>query len=120
VIHIDTQYAITLLKQVVEERGEGFSYKVPQGATRCLYEWQGSPSCGVGAALHKAGVPVHVLAKLDDACGEIADDETREFLQENQVILTPDATRVLWGFQGSQDNGANYASALRAALEHTD
>lgn len=127
-IHIDNDKAIELLTAVVEERGADFTYTPDtenvdehHGLT-CFYERNGVPSCGVGLALFKAGVPISVLAEMDNL-GRDVDDESAinssgvlAILKRNGVEITDVAASTLFGFQVMQDMERPYGMALDNAL----
>lgn len=125
-IKINSTHALTLLQEVVDERGSDFTYehlsKVVHSLNDditggCFYEYDGSPSCGVGAALHKAGVPVATLKALDEHPGDTGLRAVSKLLEESNVLLTSQALTILAKFQDEQDLGAYYGTALEAAQE---
>lgn len=130
-IHIDNDKAIELLTAVVEERGKDFVYEpYTEGAEEnhgltCFYTVDGKPSCGVGLALFNAGVPISVLAEMDNL-GLDVDDESAinssgvlAILKRNGVEITDVAANTLFGFQVMQDMERPYGMALDNALfEH--
>src|SRR5690606_14659629 len=107
--------AVRLLKKVVAERGDEFVYKEDSG---CFYAHNGGPSCGVGLALHMAGVPVNVLSEMDRIDqSEISNTETLDVLALlHDMTLTPTAVQVFQRFQSNQDSGLEYGAALDFAL----
>lgn len=118
IIEIDGARALALLREVVAEGGEDFVYTpVPvvdgDGNTRerCRYVHDGCPSCGVGKALHKAGVPLEMLSSIE---GERA--HTLMYRDGGvQVHLTALASRVLDEFQTEQDGRTPWGTALHIA-----
>lgn len=125
-IEINREKAISLLEQAVSERGSDFIYDHPlkkiQGEDDkemtlggCWYELNGAPSCGVGAALHKAGTPIPVLDSLDQSLGDTAIPDVAWILEDHGVHLTQEALRVFETFQGLQDLNYTWGTALEAA-----
>src|SRR5690606_23503030 len=97
------------LRQVVAERGPSYIYKPP--GLFCKYERNGVPSCGVGVALAKLGVPVSVLTEMD-FYGQIGWSNTLEVLQRAGWVLDAGALGVAKRFQTLQDNSETYEVAL--------
>lgn len=123
---INRDQAISLLEQAVEERGPGFvytqvEYARPDGrglGALCKYEDQGAPSCGVGLALHKAGVPLPLLRSLDkDPAEDTSIDTVAPILGAAGFTLTPDALTAFTLFQNLQDTGSTWGRALGEVQE---
>ena len=127
VIEIDKARAIELLEQVVEIRGADYKYK-PEGiqyaAGGCFYAdvVTKTPSCGVGYALHLAGVDIETLYFLDkedetsiSVLNERPGEEDETVLETFGIILDHGAEKVFQRFQSYQDNGAAYTDSLNAA-----
>lgn len=121
-ITITAEDAVNLLKRVVEERGEDFSYKPfpnTNGPVTCFYERDGQPSCGVGLALFYAGLTAEQLAVLDAQGDDTGIDEYRtlEILSDElDVTLEPKAVGVFSRFQVSQDREEPYGAILQRLL----
>lgn len=113
---IDENKAIGLLVGVVRKRGLDFVYHKPSGS-RCLYQHDGVPSCGVGQALFDAGVSIETLAVMDreDESG-IGEFDVLTILYEAFVDISDDAVEVFLRFQNDQDDGASYGDALNSAM----
>lgn len=126
-IKINAQRALALLQEAVAERGDQFVYaqesKVVRGAHEnleergCWYELNGAPSCGVGIALHKAGVTLRLLDTLDQAPGDTSITAVDHILSENGVELTLGALTVFSQFQTNQDLQATWGEALQDATK---
>lgn len=122
-ITITGPQAIELLEQAIEDKGPSFVYKqmsktLPgQGPSHgCWYEKNGAPSCGVGAALHKAGVQLSVLQAMDNDAGDTGIDAVAPILEDlGKVTLDPDALAVFAKFQSLQDDEIPWGEALTKA-----
>jgi hypothetical protein len=125
-IQIDRAQAIALLEQAVQERGPDYEYNpldqkvMGNTISTCLYQHQGAPSCGVGLALHIAGVPLETLQTMDKgpeedtSIGALHEDGT---LYDLGIDLTDEAERVFAAFQVRQDRGSSWAYCLAAAKD---
>lgn len=125
-IEINRSKAISLLELAVDRRGPDFVYSQPRKEinTRshgrvmeygCWYEAGGAPSCGVGLALHLAGVQLNVLDDMDQVEGDTSIDKVAWVLEDNGVHLTEEALAVFTTFQTNQDFHATWGNALEAA-----
>lgn len=124
-IEIDKARALRLLEEAVAERGESYLYGTPDGS--CVYVTKdGQPSCGVGLALAKAGVPADVLAYIDynrdGAYESNRFDETQidaldivDYLREKDVVIEAEAAEVFRTFQREQDLEIPWGAALDEA-----
>lgn len=111
-IEIDKERAITLVTEVVTERGEDYCY-----TGKCRYVRFGEPSCLIGVALHKAGVPVETLAHFDTCIdSSITHLEREGELRLHNITLTPGAVTVFEKAQQLQDDGHPYGDVLNEAL----
>ncbi len=111
---INGEKAMGLLVQAVEERGRDFIYEpvVRKGVHgACVYQDQGTPSCGVGLALHKAGVAIEVLAAMDQVEDTSINVVTPE-LEAGGTTLTDKAVDVFLRFQEHQDLQLPWGEAL--------
>lgn len=135
---IDKDEAISLLKQVVQIRGEDYVYeRVPSGmGSSCFYSRNGEPSCGVGYAIFLASpeafAQVEKIEKDSESSfpasdfSETYDDKEPEDWvkperEESEVAnvdirFTAIAADIMSEFQSEQDNGETYRTALRHAL----
>lgn len=132
---IDRDRALALLRQAVEQKGEDYVYPSGDpysvGTKTCTYERDGEPSCLVGHVLFIAGVPVEVLARLDQygetefrtlAYGSTCEDDdgNEEVLQEpvlhEYAALTEEAVEALSAAQDTQDRGRTWGQALLRAI----
>lgn len=108
--------ALELLEAAVAERGADYVYErdgTRQSGPGCTYVRGGQPSCLIGLAMAKAGVPIEQLAEWDTrdnsaACFVLVDDE----------LATKTAVDVMATAQSLQDIGETWGEALQAAREH--
>lgn len=108
-LHLDYDTALSVLTEVVAER-PSFVYDPPDRG-RCVYVSGGEPSCGVGHALVRLGIPVADLAQLDSRDVSAGDLDTTGL-----VAFSDEATRLLLArFQEHQDSGVPWQEALRRA-----
>lgn len=109
------------LAEVVAEAGSDYQYVTDTGTEirgRCVYQRDGAPSCMVGHALFKLGVPVDVLAQLDVASedGEpcaIDDSDAYSVLSDAGFVLDSEAAERAAMAQTKQDSGWTWGAALR-------
>lgn len=101
------------LRETVADR-PGYVYESPYESgphpSSCYYVHGDKPGCGVGAALHRLGVPLRVLGEYENNAADTL---------INALGMTGDtpARRVYVLFQGHQDNGIPWGEALELA-EH--
>jgi len=139
-ITITEAKAVELLREVVEGH-EDYRYQKPEGVKVCVYTGpDNSPSCIVGHALAKAGVPLEVLHAIDFGGAEYLDDwdendpvkvtdvgqelpngtgigdsEVIYWLNKNDVQLDDRAVRLFAVAQSEQDSGTSWGTAFREA-----
>lgn len=113
-IRIDALRAINLLREIVDEHGRDHRYSRNSGDGRCRYERGGAPACLIGHVLHRAGVPVNELARMDLA-PVFASTEISEVVLPDVVDMTDTARVVLGAAQHVQDHGETWGRALDAA-----
>jgi hypothetical protein len=135
-IEIDLDRAKALVNECIKERGEDFVYEKEDSESSCLYvhgvnrEWDedqeeytildfnnATPGCLVGAALHKAGVP---LDKMGDARRNESGsyDLIRDLeLRDELVKVSEHAVNYFANAQASQDAGAPWGMASEAAAK---
>lgn len=105
----------TAIREVVEEYGEDYIYNTRResGGKRCVYvNESGQPSCLIGKALFKLGVPLEDLASFDgdyegDALGAV-----------DLPVFSPsgDYRSASWFaqlVQNAQDSGQSWGEALK-------
>lgn len=104
---------IGALRAVVAEKGADYVYvnrngEVASDSVQCYYVHGDQPGCIAGAAFHKLGVPLEVLAEfeLQDA-GYVA----KQVLQ----FVSYDTQGALTVAQQTQDGGGTWGQALRDA-----
>lgn len=118
-IHIDFDMAREKLAEVISECGDAFVYK-QTCRDWCTY-WntdEDKPDCGVGRALHKAGVPGEVLQRWDENASGVADIKSLHVqgtCARDGVHIHPDAAHYFSLFQRSQDAGAEWGEAQHDA-----
>lgn len=115
-ITIDGPKALELLWFAVAERGADYVYEQPEGSAVCSYvsEDKSEPGCGVGSALHKDGVPIHVLVEAD--VPGVISVAARETLRPWGVELSESAVMIFSEFQREQDDQNSWGLALREAF----
>jgi len=127
------------LDSLVKKFGEGYIYPGWNDG-KCVYVQDGAPSCLVGHALNRLGVPIGTLEVLDEqqfyrdeeledlvyinglqeieVIGYLEDSERLiDFEEAAGVTLTPYARRVLAGAQHLQDEGVEWGVAVQRARE---
>ncbi len=137
-ILIDGADALRLLENAVAAKGADYVYPRNEDSITksCTYARNGEPSCGVGYALHAAGVSTTDLAILDRAdellaqedadnkdCEDIGqytttigDEAIRYFLRNTlDVIITDQAQNVFSAFQTAQDSGEDWGFSLECS-----
>ena len=106
----------------IVESNPDFVYEPPQPpgssgwSARCLYAHGGAPSCLIGQALHRVGVPVYVLEDLDNLSSDSGGTAANVMLN----ILSPkgisNGVRHWAGHvQALQDTGTPWGEALATA-----
>lgn len=110
-IRIDALRAIKLLREIVDEHGRDHRYSRKGGGGRCRYEYDGAPACLIGHVLHRAGLPVAELARMDVA-PVFASTEISEVVLPLAVDMTDTARVVLGAAQLAQDHGETWGQAL--------
>jgi hypothetical protein len=120
-ITIDAARAMTLLREVVAEKGAGYRYEKVKsiGAMACLYVHRGNCSCLIGHALHRAGVSTSELGVLDQYGNDDGDTGIAQVHDRlpDRFQLTGDAVEILAAAQSAQDHGLSWGDALNAAEE---
>lgn len=109
---INARRALELLTDVVEGN-EDFRYEHvidPDNGSNCVYQVNGEPSCLVGHALVRAGVPMSFLVRMDE---EVAAAEVMDAYLDDSV--TPGALKVFGAAQIRQDGGQTWGEALEYA-----
>lgn len=121
-IDINADRALELLREAVQQRGAAFVYAPPtEDDDMCKYVHADDESgvrevgCGVGAALHAAGVPLDVLEDCDRRGGSIGALATLDVLRPAGVRLDDAAAQVLFAFQRHQDTGSSWGESLECA-----
>jgi hypothetical protein len=118
-IEIDGPRALELLESIVAERPD-YVYQKPSSGWCSYVEYNDgqpvAPGCGVGVALHKAGLSLEKLDTLDDVVGAISAYEG----ELPELWLTPEARDVFAVFQYAQDNGVTWQESLNRAKAYFD
>lgn len=120
---ITADEAIQALRDLVADRGVEYVYRSPRHVApdECVYfdDETGHPSCGVGFALSRIGVPVEALWNLDVASNRcsasISSRAAENVLWDYDFALTEEASVVLYAFQAKQDAGRPWGEALLEA-----
>ena len=119
-IVIDSDTAIKLLEGAVQLRGEAYIYSQPTSGL-CFYEFNGTPSCGIGWALSRAGASLETLRVLDRAYdgfpAAIGAPEIPKLLEGQGIQLVGNAQAIFKEFQLSQDRGHTWGTALTEAQQ---
>lgn len=119
---IDLDMLRTTVKAIVAETGEDFIYNPPMGTGgTCVYVWEGAPSCLLGRALSRLGVPMDTLMACDElhpgaAHGTVFGSwAMKQGLKTAGFELTMSATE--WGHwvQMLQDDHVPWGVAVRRA-----
>jgi hypothetical protein len=115
--HITTADALRALEEAVAEKGEDYAYtgfdeEDPRFAC-CLYVYGGQPSCIVGNALHRLGIPL-------DAFEPYEGKEIIDVVARVNWPIEVDAVDVLAVAQGEQDAGRPWGKALAKARKAAD
>lgn len=100
---------MTTLREVVAAR-PGYVYEPPDGpdgaSEDCVYLDNGNPSCLVGHAMIRLGMPADELAMLEGFSPD---------MQVGAFGVSPKAASALTEAQDAQDKGETWATALEAA-----
>ena len=94
------------LRECVAEAGEDYVYK-----GSCVYALGGKPSCLIGKALAKLGVPITTLEWMD----EFGDTSAKSMLPYLGVY-NDKVRRMAYAAQTAQDTGFTWGFALREAI----
>lgn len=119
-IEITKARAVEVLAAIVDEFGEDYRYVNPDGVAaasgvECMYVHGDKPGCIAGHALHRLGVPLDAMKRIEsetvcwtnmEAIGIRITD-----LEENYE----DETNPLYAAQAAQDRGETWGEALSAA-----
>ena len=123
-IDVDYKRALTLLEQVVKERGDDFIYGAnrnsPDGTAACKYDSESiNGSCGVGRAIQILDEDIYsTLVNVERRGGvsfgvSAVPDAVRPY---HALRFTAKAHRLLREFQLYQDGGVPYIDALNNAI----
>lgn len=111
-ITISVPQVIRALELAVDKAGKDFVYVKPDENFGCVYVLDGAPSCLVGNALHRLGVPIEQLKTHNT----VTANTLMEYLSGEGIIETSErATEVLRAAQSIQDQGYPWGAALLAA-----
>jgi hypothetical protein len=116
-ITIDGPKALELLWFAVAERGTDYVYAQSPGFDMCSYvdANREAPGCGVGLALHKAGVPVSDLRGFDNE-GAIHCVASSSRARSIGLEMTASAVEIFTTFQEIQDEENSWGLALHDAV----
>lgn len=118
---VNDQQAISILREIVKGN-EDFVYTAPADGMQCLYVNGAQPSCGVGQALYRLGVPLSQLELLDpedEADGRRTRNSTPA-INLDEIDFLPftvdvSAAWIFGVFQQKQDTGSTWGEALHSA-----
>lgn len=128
-IVIDYESAKALLGEAVAEKGENYVYQYPKVLTvggladtgTCVYlDETGCPSCIVGNALMRAGVPTAALRMLDLDNTTAGEGEFEHILGSFDVRLSGSALQLLSHVQIRQDNLKAWGYALNETIKELE
>lgn len=109
---IDADRAMELLRKVAEGKAD-FVYRPPlPESSRCVYHFDGKPSCMVGQALALAGATPEFLEALDGNGGAPARD-----LDKYAPPITSEAALIFDAAQSKQDARYPWGVAIEYAEE---
>lgn len=122
---ITAEKALSLLEDAVALKGREYVYEPlsTMVSATCQYTRDGEPSCGVGYALHAAGVPIEGLAILDSLQDDTSIDsvDVRYVLRNDlDFIVTDEAAEVFAAFQRFQDKQRSWGESLDEAKRYID
>lgn len=110
--------ALEALNAAVDEKGADFVY---QGeGTFCTYAAYDEPSCIVGNALHRLGVSISTLEKMDHCMiggAVISSPKVLDVLEDSGFDLDYEAIVLLSTAQVLQDDEVPWGDAVRAARD---
>lgn len=112
-IEISYDVALKALKDAVAEKGADYVYPVRDDGDRCVYTVDGKPSCIVGNALVRIGVPVEKLPREEDFQYRAA-QQVKE-LGEG-VRVADDAASLFDRAQQWQDGGITWGESVARAV----
>lgn len=114
-LDVDLDELIKTVVAIAEENPD-FVYKDgiedDEGAIKCFYERNNKPSCIIGRALHRLGIHIGILRRMDNA--ESIDEAHSTGIYE---FLDGDEVKILWleTVQREQDNLVPYGACVRSA-----
>lgn len=115
---ITLDMALEALNAAVEEKGADYVYEGE--GTFCAYVAFDEPSCIVGNALHRLGVSIPTLVKMDKCAiggAVISSPKVLDVLEDSGFILDDEAVMLLSTAQVLQDDDVPWGDAVRAARE---
>jgi hypothetical protein len=121
---IDVPTVLTILAQVVADKGEFYQYpdrpeleKPEISGVTCYYVWNGEPDCIAGHVLHRLGMDLDLLARYE---GTGVDEIPINDLNGVPFSISEEALNVLYAAQGTQDARMSWGQALRDAKEKAE
>lgn len=116
---IDRTLATHLLEQVIAVTGKDFFYRrTPAG--KCVYQYNGKPSCGIGKALFLAGLPIGVLEALDqEGTDSTAIEDSKSILAKHDIMFTEAGMSIFSFFQTYQDLGSTWGNSLMESVSQS-
>jgi hypothetical protein len=120
-IELTPEFADELLDAVVAAEGEHSHYFAPGYRDRtamiidevgCFYVHDGQPACLIAHVLHRAGVPLALLAAREGLNAEIVLDQ---LARQGVIRVDPETAATLAAAQRLQDSGASWDEAVAQA-----
>jgi hypothetical protein len=121
-LYITYTEAVNHLETLVSEFGEDYINRmvpVPNDAPSCVYRdpEDGTPSCGVGHVLARAGFDLSTLTDRENIRSFRSLYE--ELWEDGKLAMHTETKALLSLFQGKQDNEHTWSHALNVALGGT-
>jgi hypothetical protein len=122
VITLTEEQAVTLMRQVVFEYGEDYTYTAPEvedpdlgvSGSTCMYVLNNKPSCLLGHVLHRAGVPLQTLHQHEYSLVSALFKPVGDI--EPPCRAEPYLVEALLAAQSQQDNGQSWGEAEQEFL----
>lgn len=102
--------------KVAKEQPDHIYDRGMSGQGGCSYQKGGEPSCIVGHALVRLGMPVEELMEFDDT----GDSGIGCIVSSNDDLFEIDDEKALWGVekaQSNQDNGVPWGMAVKYPVD---
>lgn len=116
-VHFTTDQVLEALETVVKGREDYIDPRARSIGQTCKYTIDGAPSCIVGEALHRLGVPIDVLREMDCTFDPMFGEDGKRLLENKGYTFEDAAEQVLIAAQSEQDSGHTWGNALHVARE---